>query len=76
MRKPVLALATLAAVLAGAALPAAAQDAREAQLIGFHQLCNHGDRAACVKFGMMRQQNHDRQAEWRRTRPDFFFFER
>ena len=75
MRKPVLALSTLVAVL-GAALPAAAQDAREAQLIGFHQLCNQGDRAACVKFGMMLQQNHDRQAEWRRTHPDFFFFER
>ena len=53
-----------------------AQDAREAQLIGFHQLCDHGDRGACVKFGMMLQQNRDRHDEWRRSHPEFFFFER
>ncbi len=42
----------------GAGVPVAqAQDAREAQLIGFHQLCERGDKAACVKFGMMLQQN-------------------
>lgn len=63
-----------AALLAGGG--AQAQDAREAQLIGFHQLCDHGDRAACVKLGMMLQQNRDREGEWRRTHPEFFFFER
>ena len=67
--------AALAATTLWAALPAQAQDAREAQLIGFHQLCNRGDRGACVKFGMMLQQNRDRHDEWRRTHPEFFFFE-
>jgi hypothetical protein len=30
-----------------------AQSAREAELIGFHQLCNKGDRKACIRFGIM-----------------------
>ena len=76
MLKPSVAAGLLAAVLAGGSLPALAQDAREAQLIGFHALCDHGDRKACVKFGMMLQQNADRHAEWRRVHPEFFFFER
>ena len=54
---------------------AQAQEAREAQLIGFHQLCNRGDKPACVKFGMMLEQNRDRHGEWRRSHPEFFFFE-
>lgn len=70
------ALCAVLAGLVGGAGVARADDAREAQLIGFHQLCDHGDRAACVKFGMMLQQNRDRHDEWRRTHPDFFFFER
>ena len=68
------ALGALAAALGGGA--ARADDAREAQLIGFHQLCDRGDRGACVKFGMMLQQNRDRHDEWRRSHPEFFFFER
>ena len=35
----------------------------------------HGDKKACVKFGMMLQQNADRHAEWRHSHPDWFFFE-
>jgi hypothetical protein len=53
-----------------------AQDAREAEMIGMHQLCDHGDRKACVKFGMMIQQNHDRMEAWRHNHPDWFWFER
>ncbi|WP_237476870.1 hypothetical protein [Lichenibacterium dinghuense] len=64
----------VAGIVGGGA--ARADDAREAQLIGFHQLCDHGDRGACVKFGMLLQQNRDRHDEWRRSHPEFFFFER
>ena len=71
-----LAIGLLTAGCAGSALPAAAQDAREAQLVGFHALCNQGDKKACVRFGMMLQQNADKHAEWRRGHPEFFFFER
>ncbi len=65
-----------AALMGWGAGAARADDAREAQLIGFHQLCDHGDRGACVKFGMMLQQNRDRQDAWRHSHPEFFFFER
>jgi hypothetical protein len=53
-----------------------AQDAREAEMIGMHQLCDHGDRKACIKFGMMIQQNHDHMEAWRRTHPEWFWWER
>ena len=76
MIRPVAVTVALCALLAVGSGAAQAQDAREAQLIGFHQLCDHGDRGACVKFGMMLQQNRDRQDEWRRSHPEFFFFER
>ena len=68
-------MVALCAVLVAGAGVARAQDAREAQLIGLHQLCDHGDRAACVKFGMLLQQNRDHHDEWRRSHPEFFFFE-
>ncbi len=71
-----LAIALLVAGLASQTLPATAQDAREAQLVGFHALCNQGDKKACVRFGMMLQQNADKHAEWHRVHPEFFFFER
>ena len=68
--------AAVAALLACNSYTAAAQDGREAQMIGFRDFCEHGDKKACVKFGMLLQQNLDRQTEWRRSHPDWFFFER
>ncbi len=68
--------AVICAALSAAGAAASAQEAREAQLIGFHQLCDRGDKAACVRFGMLLQQNGDRHDEWRRSHPEFFFFER
>ena len=73
--KRILFAAAAFAGLVTACAPALAQDGREAQMIGFHDLCDHGDRKACVRFGMMLQQNADRQAEWRHAHPDWFFFE-
>lgn len=70
------ALCAVLAGLVGSIGVARADEAREAQLIGFHQLCDRGDRGACVKFGMLLQQNRDRHDEWRRSHPEFFFFER
>lgn len=76
MIRTVMGIAALCGVALAGSGAARAQDAREAQLIGFHQLCDRGDRGACVKFGAMLQQNRDRHDEWRRTHPEFFFFER
>jgi hypothetical protein len=56
--------------------PARAQHAREAEMIGFHQLCERGDRKACIRFGMMLGENRARHAEWRRLHPDWWHWER
>jgi hypothetical protein len=53
-----------------------AQSAREAELIGFHQLCNKGDRKACIRFGIMLGENRERHAEWRKLHADWWWWER
>ena len=52
-----------------------AQDAREAEIMHQHQACDHGDRRACVRFGMLIQQNHDHMQAWRHSHPDWFWWE-
>ncbi len=76
MPKRVVMTGLIVAALTSVTVPAIAQEAREAQLLGFHQLCNQGDRKACVRFGMMLPQNSDKHAMWRQSHPEFFFFER
>ena len=68
--------AAVAVLVVGSGSPLMAQDGREAQMLGFRDFCEHGAKKACVRFGMMLQQNADRQAEWRHSHPDWFFFER
>jgi hypothetical protein len=69
-----------AALLAIGAIPASvsalAQSPREAEIVGLHQLCDHGDRRACVRFGMLIGENRERHAEWRRQHPDWWWWER
>jgi len=67
------AAATLA--MSGAA-PARAQNNVEAEMIGFHQLCDKGDRRACVRFGILIGQNQQRHADWRRAHADWWWWER
>jgi hypothetical protein len=64
------------AMFAAAPVPVQAQSAAEAQLIGFHQLCDKGDRRACVRFGIMIGESRERQAEWRRTHPEWWWWEK
>jgi hypothetical protein len=52
------ALTAATAVLA----PARAQGNVEAELLGFHQLCDKGGRRACVRFGILIGQNQQRHA--------------
>ena len=71
------ALAGLAiSILAGALAPAPtlAQNARDAELVGFHQLCYKGDRKACIRFGILIGQNQERHAEWRRLHPEWWWW--
>jgi hypothetical protein len=41
------------AVFSSVAVRAEDWTAREAELVGLHQLCDKGDRKACIRFGMM-----------------------
>jgi len=73
--KPLLVSALMIGALSLSALSVSAQDAREAEILGLHQLCDHGDKRACVRFGMMIQQNHDHMEAWRHSHPDWFWWE-
>jgi hypothetical protein len=74
--KPLMTAVVIAAgVSAGAAIvatPAHAQNGVEAEMIGFHQLCEKGDRKACVRFGILIGQNQ-RHADWRRAHADWWW---
>jgi hypothetical protein len=80
MRRNVMFAATGLAAMLGAvsALPtsARAQSNVEAEIIGFHQLCDKGDRRACVRFGILIGENHQRHADWRRAHGDWWWWER
>ena len=73
--KPLMAAALIAAGISGAAAlvatPAHAQDAVEAEMIGYHQLCEKGDRRACIRFGILIGRNEQRHADWRRAHADW-----
>jgi hypothetical protein len=56
--------------------PAKAQNNVEAEMIGFHQLCEKGDRRACVRFGILIGKNEQRHADWRRSHGDWWWWER
>lgn len=70
-------------LLAGAAfaalfafIPASqAQESVEAKLGRLHSNCNGGDRGACVRFGMLLEVERIRDTQWRRTHPEFYWWE-
>jgi hypothetical protein len=62
--------------LAVTSTPARAQSDVEAEIIGFHQLCEKGDRRACVRFGILIGENRQRHADWRRAHADWWWWEK
>ena len=62
--------------VAARAPPAHAQGNIEAEMIGFHQLCDRGDKRACIRFGILIGENRQRHADWRRLHPDWWWWER
>jgi hypothetical protein len=70
-----LSVAALGAVTVAPA-PARAQSNVEAEIIGFHQLCEKGDKRACVRFGILIGQNEQRHADWRRAHADWWWWEK
>jgi hypothetical protein len=63
------------AVLSSVAVRAEDWRAREAELVGLHQLCDKGDRRACIRFGMMLGEAKERHADWRAHHPEFWWWE-
>ena len=53
-------------------LPVQAQDRVTSEGQRLHQLCNGGDKGACIRFGMMFNENRARHDDWRRSHPHFF----
>jgi len=80
IRRPLMAAAVIAAGMSGTsamvATPAHAQDAVEAEMIGYHQLCQKGDRKACIHFDILVGRNEQRHADWRRAHADWWWWER
>jgi hypothetical protein len=77
MKKALVVMITVAGLASVAqSRPARAQADVEAEIIGYHQLCDRGDRRACVKFGILIGRNQQRTADWRRAHADWFWFER
>lgn len=75
MVKSFLATFAIAVALVGWSSSSRAQNAHEAEIIGFHQLCDKGDKRACVRFGMMIEHDRDMHGQWRKTHPEFFWWE-
>jgi hypothetical protein len=77
--KPLMVAALIAGGISGTATliatPAHAQDAVEAEMIGYHQLCEKGDRRACIRFGILIGRNEQRHADWRRAHADWWWWE-
>jgi hypothetical protein len=77
--KPLMAAVLIAIGLSGTAslvaTPAHAQDAIEAEMMGYHQLCQKGDRKACIRFGILIGRNEQRHADWRRAHADWWWWE-
>ena len=77
--RPLMVAATIAAGMSGTAAmvasPAHAQGAVEAEIVGFHQLCQQGDRKACIRFGMLLGGAKERHADWRRAHAEWWWWE-
>ena len=80
MKNMLLGMLGAASIAMGAGLwstSATAQPAAvEAEIIGFHQLCNKGDRRACVRFGMLLERSREHHALWRKAHADWFWWDR
>jgi hypothetical protein len=82
VRRSLIVLFSIASVLS-VSIPAGSQPmapptptlASEAEMIGLRQLCDRGDRQACIRFGFMLGAARERHAEWRRLHPDWWTWE-
>jgi hypothetical protein len=66
----------LSATTAMIATTAHAQGNVETEILGFHQLCEKGDRKACVRFGILIGRNEQHSADWHRAHAEWFWWEK
>jgi hypothetical protein len=64
------------AMVATSSVALADNEAREAEILGLHQLCDKGDRRACVRFGVLLGENRELHEEWRRHHPEWWWWEK
>jgi hypothetical protein len=72
-----LTLIALAGLMA-AALPATSSQAQEdlrERLRILHAECQAGSKVSCIRFGIIMGKNYEKQAEWRREHPEWFYWE-
>jgi hypothetical protein len=71
-------LGGLAAVvlLSGMTTGARAQDVLREQIRAQNFACNRGDRAACVRMGILIGEHHEREVDWRREHPNWGWWAR
>jgi hypothetical protein len=67
--------AALSSVVPASSQPIPGGPVAEAEMIGMHQLCDRGDRQACIRFGVMLGRAEEHHAEWRRSHPDWWGWE-
>jgi hypothetical protein len=70
----------IAAIVIGSAAllgkaSAQVQDRVTAEGGRLHQLCDKGDQKACIRFGMMLNENRGRHEEWRKSHPEFWSYQ-
>jgi hypothetical protein len=51
-------------------------DELSVRLIEFREGCEHGNRNACVRLGILIGENRERREAWRHEHPEVFFYER
>ena len=55
---------------------AVARDELRERMLEFRAACDDGDRASCVRLGILIGEHRERRAQWRRDHPEVFFYER
>ena len=76
MKKLLLVAAGALPLVVFAVQPAPAQPNRDERMRALHHECDRGDRRACVQFGVMIGESREHHAEWRRSHPEWWWWER
>jgi hypothetical protein len=76
MKRILLAAVAAAPLALALAQPSLAQSEREEHMRRLHYECDRGDRRACVQFGVMIGEQREHHAEWQRSHPEWWWWQR